>query len=546
MLTAIAACAQSYNTPAMLKKHESMMVHMNTDVFLTGENLLFKLYCVESTSSTMSEISKMAYVELIGENHKPVAQIKITLEHGEGYGDFFFSDRVPSGKYTLIAYTKWMRNFNELFTHELTLINPLDVPALARNTKHTSKVLTQTNDATFEISVRPVKHLLNKREKLEFEITGDPSSSLNLSVNARLLEKGIGSKPSISKNASALPSADIRFLPELRGELITGTAVNKADKKPYAGELVTLSAPSKNYQFLISTTDSSGRYYFNASDIKSDNILLNAYKPVRDEIELQVDNCFLGDYGLFVPDKLQIDSGLVEVLKKRSLSVQVENAFYAVKKDSVLNTRDRSRFFIAANKIYRLDDFTRFPTMEDVFREIVPEVVVKMREGKFSVVMMNSASGYRFENAPLVLIDGIPIDDANIMMKYDPAMIENIAVVTQRYFYGGLETDGIISIETYNGNAKDLPISGFLATSYIEPSASRIYHNPKYDLHNNLKRIPDFRTQLYWEPIVHVEAGSTKKLNFFTNDLPGKYLIEVSGLTSSGRIVYSAEIIEVR
>jgi hypothetical protein len=322
--------------------------------------------------------------------------------------------------------------------------------------------------------------------------------------------------------------------------------VNTADGRPLAHELITMSAPSKDYHFMISTTDSSGRYYINTSGIQSDVILLKLFNSGNSDYTLQVNNPFLAEYKHYVPGRLQLDTTTLHILKQRSLSVQVENAFYSVKKDSIVNVNDVARFFLTADKVYRLDDFTRFPTMEDIFREIIPEIVVRIREGNFSIVMMNSNSGYRFANGPLILLDGIPIENTNVMMGYDPALIERITIVTKHYYYGGLETDGIISIETYNGNAKDLPLQGFQNVPYITPLARKIYYSPKYEDHQKLTRIPDFRTQLYWEPSVRLSAGETKKLSFFTGDLAGEYFIEISGTTSSGKILFSREIFSVK
>ena len=56
-------------------------------------------------------MSKVAYLELIDELGMPVFQTKISLLTGSGHGDLFIPSTFSSGNYTLIAYTRWMRNF---------------------------------------------------------------------------------------------------------------------------------------------------------------------------------------------------------------------------------------------------------------------------------------------------------------------------------------------------------------------------------------------------------------------------------------------------
>jgi len=106
---------------------ETIVLHLNSTFFVTGETLFFKVYCFEgSTPFKLSGVSSIAYVELIGADQKPVAQIKVTMKNGLGTGDYFFPGHMASGNYTLVAYTKWMRNFSSdrFYSANIKLINP--------------------------------------------------------------------------------------------------------------------------------------------------------------------------------------------------------------------------------------------------------------------------------------------------------------------------------------------------------------------------------------------------------------------------------------
>jgi hypothetical protein len=523
---------------------ESVTLVVNTTFFLTGETLLFKVFCFnQSRPSQLSEVSSVAYVELIGEDLKPVTQMKVKLEKGVGNGDFFFDSRIASGNYTLIAYTKWMRNFGDsrFFSERITVVNPAVKPATASPTAtHEQAESHNEENATHGLSVQFPKINFHEREKVTLQLAGDSTVSLALLVNVRALdtEMGFPSRLSELRSMDSITANQRRLLPDLRGELVSGRITDKATGQPLVKKLVSLSGPAKRFSFLMSTTDSDGRYYFNVHGVESNFLLMKVMGADMEEVVVQHDSEFLEDYDRFAPPKLALDTSLRALIEKRYLSAQIENAFYAVKTDSIKNPDDVFPFFITADHVYHLDDFTRFPTMDDVFREVVPEVVVKVRDGSYSLLVKNSVSGYRFTNEPLMLIDGVPINDANILMHYDPLQIKTITLVTRHYFYGGLEADGIVSIQTYEGEAKNLPVNNMIRVNYIQVQSPKVCFTPDYEGRTDLTRVPDFRTQLYWNPDIYIAPGDSQTLTFFTNDVEGKYAVEIAGVSSAGERIY--------
>ncbi|WP_278019694.1 hypothetical protein [Flavobacterium ginsengisoli] len=105
---------------------ETVYVHSNATSFVTGETLLYKVYCLKSSDKTPSNISKIAYVEIVDNNHKSVFKTKIALENGVGQGDYFIPTTVKTGNYKLVGYTNWMLNkpISELFQLDINIINP--------------------------------------------------------------------------------------------------------------------------------------------------------------------------------------------------------------------------------------------------------------------------------------------------------------------------------------------------------------------------------------------------------------------------------------
>jgi hypothetical protein len=529
---------------------EIINLHLNTTFFLAGETLLFKVHCLNADDSAkQSSLSSVAYIELVGEDGRPAAQLKVVLKNGVGSGDFFFGEKFASGNYTLMAYTKWMRNFSQadFFRCNVTVLNP-EIRSYTFG-KSEGKELSEreaSSSATAGVVINFDKKGYDKRSKVSLEVVANKSAALNLSINVRVFDPELKVIRNCDPgNTQSSRSKQISFLPDLRGELISGRITDK-NGDAVASRLVTLSSPSTEFAFLISTTDKHGKYYFNATRLKADHFLLGMYQEGQENYFIINDDSFLDDYSDFTPPKLSIDTGISDLIRRRHLSTQVENAFYSMKKDSVLKATTPRRFYATPDKIYHLDEYTRFTTMEDVFREIIPEVVVKKRDKDFSLTLKNLNTGFKFNNPPLILVDGIPVSNANIIMTHDPLVIKDISLMARHYFYGGLEADGIMSIETYAGDGKNIPVEGMTPVKYIQPLSPKIYSSPDYERSIPLKRIPDFRTQLYWDPFVNILPGESRSVSFFTGDLAGTYFVEIFGKTSSGECIYWKESFMVR
>ena len=79
----------SFNRYQENKLQEKIYVHTNKTFYLTGEILWFKVYCVNGSNNQLLDISKVAYVDILDYNRKPVMQAKVSLKRGIGNGSLF-------------------------------------------------------------------------------------------------------------------------------------------------------------------------------------------------------------------------------------------------------------------------------------------------------------------------------------------------------------------------------------------------------------------------------------------------------------------------
>jgi hypothetical protein len=550
---------QAQDEKAPTPYFENVVVHTNTDFLITGETLYYSIHCLEAKENQPSLLSKLAYVELIGENEKPLLQTKISLVEGRGAGDFFLPSTVPSGNYTLIAYTKWMRNFplDYFFQKQITIINPYLKSVTSENRHNVEKIIDSSSQKISESSqlyLNTDKKQYSARAKVMISIqNNDLANACKISLNVHQhdnrvekISKVLESDFQKSRNVPQPSRKEfVNFLPDLRGETISGIVSESNSHQPLANTVIYLSAPGTTYLFQISRTDSKGRFYFNAKHIQTTGIQFQVERPSESEsVDIMLDDEFVSQYAKFKPLPLSIDTSVRSQIQQRNVYSQIENAYFKMKRDSILDSIAQP-FFGTPDKIYILDDFTRFPSMEDIFREYMYEVVVSKRNEKFIIQLMNKRNGSRFSNAPLILIDGIRVFDIETLMSYNPLLIKTVSLIRNRYIYAGILFDGILSINTYTGNAKDLPIA-ITQKEYTPWQPTKNYFSPKYNVGANLDKIPDYRVQLFWNPIINLEPGQKFIGEFYTSDIDGDFLISVKGFNSKGEEISIGDTINIK
>lgn len=218
-----------------------------------------------------------------------------------------------------------------------------------------------------------------------------------------------------------------------------------------------------------------------------------------------------------------------------AINVQVENIYSGKERASYLlpATLDSIPFFGKAEVRYRLDDYTRFVIMEEVLREYVKEVNVRKTRNDFHLRALDIARGIYFTNDPLILLDGVPVPHANHILAYDPLKVQNIDVITGRFYLGENTYDGIVSFSTYKGALEDYTLDpSFSIFTYEGLQPEREFYSPEVP---GAPSVPDNRTVLYWTPRLILSGEKSQSLKFSTSDMSGEYLIDIQGIDSSGK-----------
>jgi hypothetical protein len=337
------------------------------------------------------------------------------------------------------------------------------------------------------------------------------------------------------------------FLPEYRGHLLYGRVLNQQGV-PVPFVPTYLSSPSRRIQFSTSMSKQNGVVVFDLKNLYGTrDLILQTDSRADSTLRLEINTPFSSDTAVHFLPAFDVKEQLRPHLQAVSLHLQVQNHHHPIKEVLPPSVLDSSTFYGRPSKNYFLDDYTRFPTLEDVLREYVALVTVRKRKDKFRFMIVDIARTNLMEDNPLVMLDGVPAFDLDHLMTIDPKKVRKVEVVARRFFHGGMAYGGIISFTTYKGNLEGFEVDPkALLVEYEGLQHTREFFQPVYDnATQQANRVPDLRTTLFWAPAVKIDATGKKQLSFYTSDVSGKYLVVVQGLTTNGKAgstTYSFEV----
>ena len=338
-----------------------------------------------------------------------------------------------------------------------------------------------------------------------------------------------------------------RFLPEYNGHIIT-VKVTDSLKNAAKDVIALLAVPGKRVQVYPSKSDSEGRFLFNTKELYGPNEIVVQTITRRDTSDkLEVLTPFYDQYSKSLFPDLELRAGAQASLQQQSLSMQVQNIYAGNKLKRYYEPLvDSSGFFGQPYKTYKLDDFTRFTTMEEVLREYVREISVSRSNRRFHVTMI--AEKTFLNGDPLVLVDGVPVLNIDKLMAVDPLKVQRLQVVRQRYFYGPSSYEGILNYTTYKGDLGGTEIEPrAVVIDYEGMQLQRQFYAPVYETaEQQQSRLPDFRNLLFWSPDVKTGKSAASAVSFYTSDQTGRYFGLIQGIAANGDAASQSFTFEVK
>jgi len=525
---------------------EIIKIKTNATVYITGESVLYKIFCLDEKRNVFSDFSKIAYVELIDSSKKIIFKHKIFLENGQGFGDFSIPTTIETGEYQLISYTNYVLNQEnaKITTKSLHIINPYQ-PIVPNN-----QTLIMDSIPLKEIPTSLIEKKYKKRTLVSIPFSDElkKHSKAKLTISVRKKDN-LDLLTNKNEDHYFVLKPNKAIIPEHRGEIITGKIIAKSSKLKVENISLNLSIPGKLFENKITKTDKNGEFLFNLDQKNSNNdIIIQIIDTEKENYSISIDQPIFNDYSsLEFNSKIELSANFKKELEERSISNQIENAYVDMKKDSVLQASNKSPFYdIKYSKEYLFDDFTRFPTLKETIVEIVDGMYYKKENEKYSLHLKDYDIHSELDLPAMVLVDGLFIQDINELLNHKAELFSKLNLIKGGYYFGSNLYNGIISFSTKNLNYESNLNGDFMIKpKLIRPFPNKIYFQPNYANNYNVSRIPDYRRQLLWEPNYDYKT-SNQTIPFYTSDIEGVYEYVIQGYSETGEEILIIDSFEVK
>ena len=138
----------------------------------------------------------------------------------------------------------------------------------------------------------------------------------------------------------------------------------------------------------------------------------------------------------------------------------------------------------------------------------------------------------------LIFLDGYEVNPENLssVLTLPMNIVDRIDVLYASPLYGMRGANGVINIITRTGirRAPEESSPNYAYTIVNGYDVPRIFYSPNYDNKTEKTFLPDYRSTVFWVPVIRVEKDKSSKLEYYNADNPSAIKIIVEGVTEEG------------
>jgi len=324
----------------------------------------------------------------------------------------------------------------------------------------------------------------------------------------------------------------MKHLPETRTGLICGQVINKNTGKGVSNTGICINILNDNY-FDAATTETDGRFYFALPGYTgSTDYILNLTSIIDSALLIELTplydprpNDLLSNFGLSDEELqyLNIQSTNLQLQRIYSTQSQLQNR--PLNSFQIKNT-----FFHPTDFNVVVDDYIKLANIREVIYEVVPNVVVRNKNGREYLKVYNDHP-FSANYETLVLLDGIPLTNHKHLLDLPPDRIDIIEVKDKLYIHGRTIFSSLVNFVSPNKDyaGLDLPENSILSTLDLPEAGVQL----QISKHDRTSTLPQLANTLLWDS----EVSFKNPVQFNTNDLTGNFQILVYGFDNSGHWV---------
>ncbi|MBX2941397.1 MAG: hypothetical protein KF860_03550 [Cyclobacteriaceae bacterium] len=191
-----------------------------------------------------------------------------------------------------------------------------------------------------------------------------------------------------------------------------------------------------------------------------------------------------------------------------------------------------------------VDDYVVFPTMEDLFREIVRFVQNRKVGGKQTLRMLSTDSNNPMMGDPLYVVDGIATKNTDFILKMNPGDIATIKVINnvkKLRNLGGITKNGVVFFQTKVANMRSLIPKNDIINIRGLNRPMQFSTTPN----QQSERTPYLKSSVYWSAQPQFNENGLISDTFYSADNTGAIKVRVQGITSDGIPFDKEETVQV-
>jgi hypothetical protein len=352
--------------------------------------------------------------------------------------------------------------------------------------------------------------------------------------------------------ADAKPRIDY---PLEQGLAVTGKALRYNKKASSNAKMTLLLKPknSKDPLLALGECDSSGRFAFYNLDFQdSCQMLLQAVKPKGGKgLDIVLDTIALPKTAtaLLAPAMLYYDpKAFAEFLKRSADALEYERQI-RLKDDQMLNTLEVKAKRVAQSDSRRIygkpmmgksitisdADCITYRSVFDIIQQQTAGIQVSQNNGETVVTSRLGTLNFA--------VDGLVTDNTFIesLQPCDIEMVDVLRGADAAIFGTQANGGGIINILTKSGNPDYTGPStqltpGVITGWRIGYHITREFYTPQYDVSKPEHDLPDFRSTIFWHPLVKTDATGKATVSYWNSDAKTTVQIQVEGFSNKGRV----------
>ena len=351
-----------------------------------------------------------------------------------------------------------------------------------------------------------------------------------------------------------------------QGIRVEGTVRNYLDRnRPMVSDLKLQFADNPLFQLETTSLD-NGLFWFdklNFTDTmtayvkavtedtrKSKKAENNTFIQIHERVVPPIQEHYLLPYRVTQKDKVLIERGqrLLDIYSTDQETIMLQELTVKTEKEAVDDPFSGRQGMIYSDPDHRimLDSFPHY--YRDVFQYLygVPGLVVTGFAPNASVKIRGIES-FNSPTEPLYILDGLERDVAFVNnLNTMNILFIDVLKGPSANVYGSRGATGAIVL--YSRQAGDLRAikekdlvgqAVFRLAGYTPP---RKFYMPDYSNSGEKENdTPDFRSTIYWNPLLHVEDGQAAD-QFYTSDETGEFFIYAEGITVDG-VPFSGEAV---